>query len=134
MDGVRRAAARAAAHIVGCGTSLSGAAAGRRRSFLLSDPRPCPRTRFCTHFTPASRFVTTVHSRLLAPDDVCSLSPQEHGLAPWPVEAGPEFVHGRESTFVKFAESQLGVRFGEKEWPDWWYFGRQVSRDYAANH
>ncbi|KXZ54086.1 hypothetical protein GPECTOR_5g191 [Gonium pectorale] len=51
---------------------------------------------------------------------------QIHGMAPWPVEAGPEFVHGRNSVFVRYAEQQMGVKFGEKEWPDWWYFGRNV--------
>ncbi|EFJ44139.1 amine oxidase-like protein [Volvox carteri f. nagariensis] len=51
---------------------------------------------------------------------------QVHGMAPWPIEAGPEFVHGRNSVFVRFVEQQLGVKFGEKEWPDWWYFGPEV--------
>ncbi|KAG2437442.1 hypothetical protein HXX76_006092 [Chlamydomonas incerta] len=51
---------------------------------------------------------------------------QVHGMAPWPIEAGPEFVHGRNSVLVKLAETHMGVTFTEKEWPDWWYFGKEV--------
>lgn len=46
-------------------------------------------------------------------------------MAPWPIEAGPEFVHGRNCELVRFAEREMGVKFGEKEWPDWWYFNKQ---------
>ncbi len=42
---------------------------------------------------------------------------QLHNMAPWPVELGPEFVHGRHSAFVHYAQ-QLGVTFSEREWPD----------------
>lgn len=49
---------------------------------------------------------------------------QVHGLTPWPIEAGPEFVHGSNSVFVRVA-TQLGVKFEEKAWPDWWYFEGQ---------
>jgi monoamine oxidase len=42
---------------------------------------------------------------------------QVHGLVPWPVELGPEFVHGRHSALVHYAQ-QLGVTFTEREWPD----------------
>ncbi|GFR47744.1 hypothetical protein Agub_g9509, partial [Astrephomene gubernaculifera] len=51
---------------------------------------------------------------------------QIHGIAPWPVEAGPAFVHGRNSVFVRMAEKELGVVFGEKEWPEWWYFNEKM--------
>lgn len=54
-------------------------------------------------------------------------------MAPWPIEAGPEFVHGRNSIFVRFVEQHLGVRFVEKDWPDWWYFGRQVGGQGLVN-
>ncbi|GLC55793.1 hypothetical protein PLESTB_001029400 [Pleodorina starrii] len=58
---------------------------------------------------------------------------QIHDLAPWPVEAGPEFVHGRNSVFVRFVEQQLGVVFEEKEWPEWWYFGPKVGGQGLVN-
>ncbi|PNH04269.1 putative polyamine oxidase 4 [Tetrabaena socialis] len=50
---------------------------------------------------------------------------QVHGFAPWPVEVGPEFVHGRNSTFVRLAESAMGVQLREKDWPDFWHFGAE---------
>lgn len=39
-------------------------------------------------------------------------------------------MHGANSSFVRLAE-RLGVKFEEKEWPDWWYFGgeRKLLRD-----
>lgn len=49
---------------------------------------------------------------------------QVHGMAPWPVELGPEFVHGRHSAFVHYAQ-QLGVTFTEREWPDRLYLGKE---------
>jgi hypothetical protein len=54
-------------------------------------------------------------------------------MAPWPVEAGPEFIHGRNSVLVRMAERQMGVVFGEKEWPDWWYFGRNAGGQGLVN-
>ena len=72
---------------------------------------------------------------------------QVHGIAPWPIEAGPQFVHGANS-FLKvrnlFAigkclhlvlyrisacmqtmldEMHCGIK--EYDWPDWWYFGKK---------
>ncbi|GLI62385.1 hypothetical protein VaNZ11_005004 [Volvox africanus] len=70
---------------------------------------------------------------LEAQDRVGGRIKQVHGMAPWPIEAGPEFVHGRNSVFVRFAEQQLGVKFGEKEWPDWWYFGEEVGGQGLVN-
>ncbi len=48
---------------------------------------------------------------------------QVHGVAPWPVEVGPEFVHGNKSKFTEVVKD-FGFNFTEKPWPDWWYFGR----------
>lgn len=47
-----------------------------------------------------------------------------HGLAPWPVEAGPEFVHGSRSKFSEVVKD-FGLDFVEKNWPDYWYFGKE---------
>ena len=55
------------------------------------------------------------------------IPPQVHGLAQWPVEAGPEFVHGRHSVFVRLIE-QFGFELAEKEWPDWWYFAGKENK------
>lgn len=49
---------------------------------------------------------------------------QVHGLTPWPVQAGPEFVHGSNSILVDIMR-QAGFKFEEKDWPDWWFFGRE---------
>jgi hypothetical protein len=46
------------------------------------------------------------------------------GLAPWPVEAGPEFIHGNQSTFTDVVKD-YGFTYTEKDWPDWWYFGKE---------
>lgn len=45
-------------------------------------------------------------------------------MAPWPIEAGPEFVHGSNSVFVELTK-KMGVQFVEKGWPDWWWFGKE---------
>ncbi|KAI8469401.1 MAG: amine oxidase-like protein [Monoraphidium minutum] len=50
---------------------------------------------------------------------------QIHGLAPWPIEAGPEFVHGAENHKFNQVVKDFGMKFTEKGWPDWWYFGRE---------
>mmetsp|Transcript_16926 Transcript_16926/g.36620 ORF Transcript_16926/g.36620 Transcript_16926/m.36620 type:complete len:442 (+) Transcript_16926:98-1423(+) len=49
---------------------------------------------------------------------------QVHGLAPWPIEAGPEFVHGSNSILVELLK-EAGYNFTEKGWPDYWYFGKE---------
>ncbi|KAJ9516342.1 hypothetical protein QJQ45_001045 [Haematococcus lacustris] len=56
-----------------------------------------------------------------AQDSIGGRIKQLHDLAPWPIEAGPEFVHGRHSILVHVTQ-QMGVQFREKEWPEWWYF------------
>ncbi|KAK3272903.1 hypothetical protein CYMTET_18830 [Cymbomonas tetramitiformis] len=49
---------------------------------------------------------------------------QVEGLVPWPVETGPEFIHGKEnSELVKLANA-AGWSCREYEWPDKYYFGK----------
>lgn len=43
-------------------------------------------------------------------------------MAPWPIEMGPEFVHGANSILVDMAKEH-GISFQEREWPDFWHFG-----------
>ncbi|KAK9804891.1 hypothetical protein WJX72_010512 [[Myrmecia] bisecta] len=49
---------------------------------------------------------------------------QVEGLVPWPVELGPEFVHGGKSSLQGILRS-MGVKTQEYAWPDRWYFGAE---------
>lgn len=49
---------------------------------------------------------------------------QAEGLADWPIELGPEFIHGAKSSLMTLI-NQLGCQMREKEWPDYWYFGQE---------
>jgi hypothetical protein len=49
---------------------------------------------------------------------------QLHGFTGWPIEVGPEFVHGSKSKFTEVV-ADYGFEFTEKPWPDFWYFGQQ---------
>eukprot|EP00891_Asterochloris_glomerata_P008389 jgi/Astpho2/8389/e_gw1.00122.39.1_t len=46
------------------------------------------------------------------------------GVAPWPVETGPEFVHGARSC-LKAVLDEMGCKMREYAWPDHWYFGKE---------
>ncbi|DBA73197.1 TPA: hypothetical protein ACH3X1_011273 [Trebouxia sp. C0004] len=49
---------------------------------------------------------------------------QVAGAAPWPVEAGPQFIHGANSSLKEMLdEMQCGIQ--QYDWPDWWYFGKE---------
>ncbi|GAX76666.1 hypothetical protein CEUSTIGMA_g4112.t1 [Chlamydomonas eustigma] len=61
---------------------------------------------------------------LEAQDRVGGRIRQVHGLAPWPIQAGAEFVHGANSVFVDSLRNS-GFDFVEREWPDWWYFAKE---------
>lgn len=50
---------------------------------------------------------------------------QIHGMAPWPLEAGAQFVHGAEPHKFNRVVKDFGIKFREVPWPDWWYFGRE---------
>jgi len=45
------------------------------------------------------------------------------GLAPWPVQLGPEFIHGDENSVLKELIDAEGWACREFEWPDRYYFG-----------
>jgi len=47
---------------------------------------------------------------------------QVHGVAPWPLELGPEFVHGARSPLVDVCRG-IGMQFKEVAWPDHVYWG-----------
>lgn len=50
---------------------------------------------------------------------------QVHGVAPWPLEAGPEFVHGSNSQLVHILRHAVHMKLEEKAWPNKFYSGRQ---------
>lgn len=58
---------------------------------------------------------------------------QIHGVAPWPLEAGPEFVHGAKSLLVDVLTEGLGIKLYERDWPDHIYWGRD-QRLLPADH
>ncbi len=47
---------------------------------------------------------------------------QVEGLAPWPVQLGPEFIHGDERNLVKDLADARGWTYRTLEWPDRYYF------------
>lgn len=49
---------------------------------------------------------------------------QLHGFTGWPIEVGPEFVHGAHSRLTQVLD-KYGLKSTEKPWPDYWYFGKQ---------
>ncbi|KAF8072874.1 PAO3 [Scenedesmus sp. PABB004] len=49
---------------------------------------------------------------------------QLHGFTGWPIEVGPEFVHGAHSKLTEVM-ARYGLAASEKAWPDYWYFGAQ---------
>lgn len=49
---------------------------------------------------------------------------QVSGVAPWAIDVGPEFIHGSKSILASLVQS-MGFECTEKEWPDWWYFGKE---------
>lgn len=59
-----------------------------------------------------------------ADDSIGGRIKQLEDFGRWPVALGPEFVHGRHSSFVSLAQQQ-GVTFTEREWPDRCYFGKE---------
>ena len=63
--------------------------------------------------------------------NVCVIEAQEniggrvkqiHGVAPWPLELGPEFIHGVKSIVVD-ACTDVGMKLNEVLWPDHVYWG-----------
>lgn len=45
------------------------------------------------------------------------------GLAPWPIEAGAEFIHGSKSSIKKLVD-EIGCTHTEQSYPDYYYLGR----------
>ncbi|KAK9802009.1 hypothetical protein WJX73_010413 [Symbiochloris irregularis] len=60
-------------------------------------------------------------SILEATDHLGGRIKQVHGMAPWPVELGPEFVHGANTSLAGILDA-IGCKQQEKEWPDYFYF------------
>ncbi|GAQ86734.1 hypothetical protein KFL_003080050 [Klebsormidium nitens] len=48
-----------------------------------------------------------------------------NGIAPWPVEVGPEFLHGGDSSSIKKLVDAMGCKQREYPFPDRYYFGRE---------
>jgi monoamine oxidase len=73
----------------------------------------------------ASRILSKLNKDVIvveAQDHVGGRVKQIEGHAPWPIEVGPEFIHGANSMLVDLID-ELGFTYHEREWPDWWYFG-----------
>lgn len=51
---------------------------------------------------------------------------QLEGLAPWPLQLGPEFIHGEECNVLKDFIDAQGWEMAEYEWPDRYFFGEGV--------
>ncbi|CAK0783395.1 hypothetical protein CVIRNUC_006594 [Coccomyxa viridis] len=49
---------------------------------------------------------------------------QVDNVADWPVQLGPEFIHGAKSSLKRILE-EIGCQCQEYEWPDYWYFGNE---------
>ncbi|KAG0575463.1 hypothetical protein M758_5G006600 [Ceratodon purpureus] len=59
------------------------------------------------------------------------------GLAPWPVEIGPEFIHGTMNSSFKDIADQMGCEMRELPYPDRYYLGserRMLSSDEVQEH
>jgi monoamine oxidase len=59
------------------------------------------------------------------------------GLAPWPVEVGPEFIHGTMNSSFKDVADQMGCHMRELPYPDRYYLGSErwmLSSDEAEEH
>jgi hypothetical protein len=48
---------------------------------------------------------------------------QLEGLAPWPLQLGPEFLHGEKHNLVKKLADARGWKTRVYQWPDRYYFG-----------
>ena len=51
---------------------------------------------------------------------------QVHGVAPWPLEAGPEFVHGANNPLVRILQEDAHMKLHEKVWPNKFYWGKRL--------
>eukprot|EP00873_Tetraselmis_striata_P017048 jgi/Tetstr1/437312/TSEL_002796.t1 len=47
------------------------------------------------------------------------------GLVSWPVQEGPEFIHGGKNILARITEEEMKCRMREMEWPDHIYIGRE---------
>ena len=47
------------------------------------------------------------------------------GLAPWPLQLGPEFIHGDENNVLKAFVDAKGWKYDVLEWPDRYFFGKE---------
>lgn len=56
---------------------------------------------------------------------------QVDDAVPWPVEAGPQFVHGAHSS-LKAILDEIGCSTKEYDWPDYWYFGKEKQLQHAS--
>ena len=60
---------------------------------------------------------------LEARDAVGGRCRNKEGIAPWPINLGPEFIHGDENSMLKNFVDAQGWGCREYEWPDRYYFG-----------
>jgi monoamine oxidase len=58
---------------------------------------------------------------------------QVKNVAPWPLEAGPEFVHGENSSLVGILTRHAGITLHKKSWPNALFWGDQANLK-AAEH
>eukprot|EP00955_Chlamydomonas_euryale_P039757 351491-Chlamydomonas_euryale.AAC.44 len=96
---------------------LHGWQAGR----ATASKRHCRVCRILSTPEPPCVCASHPHTRLL-----CTHT-QVHGLTPWPLQSGPEFIHGKTNVLVDVME-QAGYKFEERRWPDYWYFPSQEKK------
>ncbi|KAJ7559120.1 hypothetical protein O6H91_04G070700 [Diphasiastrum complanatum] len=48
-----------------------------------------------------------------------------NGIAPWPVEIGPEFLHGKVNSSIKQIADEMGCKQRELSYPDHYYIGSE---------
>jgi hypothetical protein len=46
------------------------------------------------------------------------------GIAPWPLNAGPEFIHGAQNSPLVDLIREAGFQTKQYEWPDRYFFGK----------
>jgi len=51
---------------------------------------------------------------------------QVEGLVPWPVEAGPEFIHGGSRSVLKALLDEYHLETDEHDWPDKFWFEKRM--------
>ena len=57
---------------------------------------------------------------------------QVHGIAPWPLDAGAEIVHGEQSDLVPLLVDTLKMQVTTREYPNYVYWDDEQVIEYAG--